>query len=107
MSYWAATVLTSIVKVIPLFGSSLFKFVVGGFSVTKVTLVRVFSAHVVLAFVIIGLRVVHLAYLHKRGSNKPLFSSQGYGDYVLFRGFYVLKDGLVLSCLMFFMVFFM
>nr|AMB20936.1 cytochrome b [Echinostoma paraensei] len=101
MSYWAATVLTSILNSIPLVGSYLYKFVVGGFSVTNVTLVRVFSAHVCLAFVILGLSVVHLFYLHKSGSNNPLFVSEGYGDVVLFHSFFTNKDGFVLMLLLF------
>lgn len=96
MSYWAATVLTSILKGIPVVGSSLFKFIVGGFSVTKVTLVRVFSAHVCLAFVIIGLSVIHLYYLHKKGSKNPLFVRGGYRDVVLFHSYFTKKDGFIL-----------
>uniref|UniRef100_A0A183B4I8 Cytochrome b n=1 Tax=Echinostoma caproni TaxID=27848 RepID=A0A183B4I8_9TREM len=101
MSYWAATVLTSILNSIPLVGGYLYKFVVGGFSVTNVTLVRVFSAHVCLAFVILGLSVVHLFYLHKSGSKNPLFVSGGYGDVVLFHSFFTNKDGFVLMVLLF------
>lgn len=101
MSYWAATVLTSVLKVIPFLGPLLYKFVVGGFSVTNITLVRVFSAHVCLAFVILGVRVLHLYYLHDRGSNNPLFRGSGYGDFVSFHGFYSLKDGLVFFFLLF------
>nr|YP_010231368.1 cytochrome b [Apharyngostrigea pipientis]QSV37698.1 cytochrome b [Apharyngostrigea pipientis] len=101
MSYWAATVLTSILNSIPYFGPSLYKFVVGGFSVTNVTLVRVFSAHVCLAFLILGLSVVHLFYLHLGGSNNPLFISGGYSDVVLFHSYYTSKDGYVLVALLF------
>nr|AKG49765.1 cytochrome b [Ogmocotyle sp. JM-2015] len=100
MSYWAATVLTSIVNSVPFIGASLYSFIVGGFSVTNVTLVRVFSAHVCLAFVIIGLSVVHLFYLHKSGSNNPLFVSSGYSDVVLFHSFFTAKDGFVLVVLL-------
>lgn len=96
MSYWAATVLTSILKVVPLFGSFLFKFVVGGYSVTGVTLTRVFSLHVCLAFVVLGLSFLHLWYLHDGGSKTPLFVSGGYGDFVFFHRFYGVKDGLVM-----------
>nr|YP_010704123.1 cytochrome b [Plagiorchis elegans]WCO87333.1 cytochrome b [Plagiorchis elegans] len=99
MSYWAATVLTSILNSIPVIGTSLFKFIVGGFSVTNVTLVRVFSAHVCLAFVIIGLSVIHLFYLHKNGSNNPLFVSGGYSDIVLFHSYFTNKDGFILVLL--------
>lgn len=95
MSYWAATVLTSILNRIPLIGGVLYKFVVGGFSVTNVTLVRVLSAHICLAFVIIGLSVIHLFYLHKSGSNNPLAVAGGYSDVVWFHKFFTLKDGFV------------
>lgn len=92
--------MTSILNRIPYFGPSLYKFVVGGFSVTNTTLVRVFSAHVCLAFVILGLAVVHLFYLHLRGSNNPLFVSGGYSDVVLFHRYYTSKDGFVLVLLL-------
>lgn len=105
MSYWAATVLTSIIGVVPLVGPVLYKFVVGGFSVTRVTLVRIFSAHVCLAFLILGLSILHLFYLHKGGSKNPLFRGGGYGDFVMFHRFYVLKDGFVLF--FFFSLFFL
>lgn len=67
---------------------------------TNATLVRVFSAHVCLAFVIVGFRVIHLFYLHKGGSNKPLFVSGGYSDVVMFHRFFTNKDGLVLLSLL-------
>nr|YP_009240943.1 cytochrome b [Brachycladium goliath]ALN38356.1 cytochrome b [Brachycladium goliath] len=102
MSYWAATVLTSILNSVPLVGGSLYEFIVGGFGVTNVTLVRVFSAHVCLAFVIVGLSVVHLFYLHKGGSNNPLFVKSGYSDVVSFHSFFTQKDGFVLMVLLLF-----
>lgn len=101
MSYWAATVLTSILNRIPIIGGRLYTFIVGGFGVTNTTLVRVFSAHVCLAFVIVGFRVIHLFYLHKSGSNNPLFVRGGYRDVVLFHRFFTNKDGLVLMVLLF------
>nr|YP_009829428.1 cytochrome b [Enterogyrus malmbergi]QJD07090.1 cytochrome b [Enterogyrus malmbergi] len=99
MSYWAATVLTSIVQSVPFIGMKLYEFIVGGFSVTNVTLVRVFAAHVVLAFVIIGLSLLHLFYLHKVGSNNSLFVSNGYSDAVHFHSYYTSKDAFCLLVL--------
>lgn len=99
MSYWAATVLTSVLNRIPVIGGSLYVFVVGGFGVTKVTLVRVFSAHVCLAFVIAGLTVFHFFYLHQVGSNSPLLVSPAYGDVVYFHPLFTLKDGFVMCLL--------
>lgn len=81
-------------------GPVLYKYVVGGFGVTNVTLVRVFSAHVCLAFVIAGLAVVHLFYLHKKGSKNPLFAPAGYSDVVLFHSYFTFKDSFVLIFLL-------
>nr|QWV61011.1 cytochrome b [Euryhaliotrema johni] len=92
MSYWAATVLTSVVQSVPFVGEKMYNFIVGGFSVTNVTLVRVFAAHVVLAFVVIGFSLIHLFYLHKKGSNNSLFLINGYSDCVHFHGYYSNKD---------------
>lgn len=91
----------------PFIGRRLYRFIVGGFSVTNVTLVRVFSAHVCLAFIIIGLSVVHLFYLHASGSNNPLYVRGGYRDVVLFHRFFTVKDGLVLFSLLRVACFFM
>lgn len=100
MSYWAATVITSILQRVPVFGGVLYKFIVGGFSVTNVTLVRVFSAHVCLAFIIVGFSVIHLFYLHLGGSKNPLKIPGGYRDVVSFHSFFTNKDGLVLFFLL-------
>nr|YP_011003936.1 cytochrome b [Dactylogyrus simplex]WPS93114.1 cytochrome b [Dactylogyrus simplex] len=99
MSYWAATVLTSVVQSVPLVGNKLYSYIVGGFSVTNVTLMRVFAAHVVVAFVIIGLALVHLFYLHKTGSNNSLFMQNGYTDIVHFHSYYSNKDAFCLLVL--------
>lgn len=105
MSYWAATVITSVLQRIPFFGGPVYKFIVGGFSVTNVTLVRVFSAHVCLAFIIVGLSVIHLFYLHRGGSKNPLNAPSGYRDVVSFHRFLTSKDGyivlFVFSCCVF------
>nr|UDU84930.1 cytochrome b [Haematoloechus sp. CW13H] len=100
MSYWAATVLTSILNNVPLIGANLYCFVVGGFGVSNVTLVRVFSAHVCLAFVIIGLSFIHLFYLHRGGSNNPLFIGGGYSDIVTFHSYFTIKDGFAIMVML-------
>nr|YP_010939816.1 cytochrome b [Megalobenedenia derzhavini]WLG31379.1 cytochrome b [Megalobenedenia derzhavini] len=92
MSYWAATVLTSVVQSVPLVGGKLYNFIVGGFSVTNTTLMRVFAAHVVVAFLIVGLSMLHLFYLHSVGSNNTLFAPSGYTDSVHFHSYYTNKD---------------
>ncbi|MGL4867996.1 MAG: cytochrome b N-terminal domain-containing protein [Cetobacterium sp.] len=99
--------LTAIAQRVPIVGTSIYKYLVGGFSVTNSTLVRVFSAHVCLGFVILGLMVLHLFYLHKSGSNNPLFSAFGYGDVVYFHSYFTVKDFFLLMVMLFCILFFL
>lgn len=105
MSYWAATVLSSIIQSFPVFGGILYKYIVGGFSVTGVTLIRVFSVHVILGFIILGLMVLHLYYLHSSGRKNPLFSNSSYSDIVYFHSYFSVKDFFCLCLIMFIMLF--
>lgn len=92
MSYWAATVLTSIAKSLPVFGPVLYRYIVGGFSIRGITLIRVLSVHICLGFVILGFMILHLFYLHKSGSNNPLFSNSSFSDLVFFHSYFRIKD---------------
>lgn len=91
MSYWAATVLTSIIESIPFVGPIVYRFIVGGFFVRGDTLIRMFSLHICIGFLLIGLMVVHLIYLHMVGSNNPL-GIISFGDIVFFHSYYTVKD---------------
>nr|AJP00022.1 cytochrome b [Raillietina tetragona] len=94
MSYWAATVLTSIINSVPIIGEVLFMYIVGGFSVNNDTLVRMFSVHVCLGFVILGLILLHLFYLHAVGSNNPL-CLLSFSDIIFFHCYFTVKDFMV------------
>jgi len=72
MSFWGATVITSLVTAVPIVGQSIVDWLWGGFTVNNATLNRFFSLHFLLPFVIAGLTLLHLALLHKDGSNNPL-----------------------------------
>nr|BAP10827.1 cytochrome b [Taenia sp. MPM<JPN>:20922] len=105
MSYWAATVLTSIVDSLPIFGSVVYKYVVGGFSVSGVTLIRVLSVHICLGFIILGLMLVHMFYLHKGGSSNPLFSFSYLSDVIYFHSYFTVKDFVLFMMVTTFVVF--
>lgn len=69
---WGATVITNLVRVIPLVGDSVVTIVWGGQSVDNPTLNRFFRLHQLLPFVLGGLALVHLGYVHEEGRNNPL-----------------------------------
>jgi ubiquinol-cytochrome c reductase cytochrome b subunit len=91
MSFWGATVITSLASAIPLVGDSIVTWLWGGFSVDNATLNRFFSLHYLLPFIIVGASVVHLAALHQYGSNNPLGTNTAVDKVGLYPYFYV-KD---------------
>jgi ubiquinol-cytochrome c reductase cytochrome b subunit len=91
MSFWGATVITSLVTAVPLIGQSLVEWLWGGFIVDNATLNRFFSLHFFLPFIIAGVSLLHLALLHKDGSNNPLGISST-SDKIPFYPYFVIKD---------------
>lgn len=91
MSFWGATVITSLASAIPLVGDSIVTWLWGGFSVDNATLNRFFSLHYLLPFVIAGASIVHIAALHQYGSNNPLGTNSSVDKIGLYPYFYV-KD---------------
>ena len=91
MSFWGATVITSLVSAIPIIGQSIVDWLWGGFTVNNATLNRFFSLHFLLPFLIAGVTILHLALLHKDGSNNPLGIDSGV-DKVSFYPYFAVKD---------------
>ncbi len=91
MSFWGATVITSLASAIPLVGDSIVTWLWGGFSVDNATLNRFYSLHYLLPFIIAGASVVHIAALHQYGSNNPLGTNSAVDKLGLYPYFYV-KD---------------
>lgn len=91
MSFWAATVITNLFSAIPLVGPSIVEWLWGGFSIGSPTLNRFFSLHFLLPFAIAAMVGVHLAFLHKNGSNNPLTVDSS-NDSIPFYPFFVIKD---------------
>jgi quinol-cytochrome oxidoreductase complex cytochrome b subunit len=91
MSYWGATVITSLASAIPFVGGAIVEWLWGGFSVDNATLNRFFSLHYLLPFMIAGLSLVHISLLHTTGSNNPLGINTNV-DTVSFYPYYTSKD---------------
>uniref|UniRef100_UPI0031F3FAF1 cytochrome b n=1 Tax=Zygnema cf. cylindricum TaxID=3142258 RepID=UPI0031F3FAF1 len=91
MSFWGATVITSLASAIPVVGDSIVTWLWGGFSVDNATLNRFFSLHYLLPFLIAGVSILHLAALHQYGSNNPLGINASV-DKIAFYPYFYVKD---------------
>nr|YP_003331189.1 cytochrome b [Rotaria rotatoria]ACT21458.1 cytochrome b [Rotaria rotatoria] len=103
MSFWAATVITNLIYVIPYVGGTVLEWVWGGFSVGAPTLSRFFILHYIFPFVILVLSLVHLLFLHVNGSSNSL-GVTSINDKVEFHWFYMLKDLVSFMILMLFFI---
>lgn len=71
MSFWAATVITNFVTILP--GSDyILEWFWGGYAIDSPTLHRIFSLHYLFPFILAAATGVHLAFLHNNGSTNPL-----------------------------------
>lgn len=91
MSFWGATVITSLASAIPLVGDNIVTWLWGGFSVDNATLNRFYSLHYLLPFIIAGASLVHIAALHQYGSNNPLGTNSSV-DKIAFYPYFYVKD---------------
>lgn len=106
MSFWAATVITNLIYVVPYVGGSVLEWVWGGFSVGGATLSRFFILHYIFPFVILVLSLIHLLFLHINGRRNAL-GVTSINDKIEFHWFYMLKDLVSFIILMFFFALFM
>jgi ubiquinol-cytochrome c reductase cytochrome b subunit len=106
MSFWGATVISGLFTAIPLVGNTIHTWLLGGFSVANPTLNRFFVLHFLLPFLLVGLALIHLIALHKKGSNNPtgLEVKSIEKDTIPFHPYYTYKDLLGFSA--FFLIFF-
>jgi len=93
MSFWGATVITSIFSAIPLVGDAIMQLLRGGFAVDNPTLNRFFSLHYLLPFIIAAVVVLHIWALHVPGNNNPTgVDVKDERDTVPFHPYYTMKD---------------
>jgi len=91
MSFWGATVITNLASALPYVGGDIVTWLWGGFAVDNATLTRFFALHFLLPFVVAGLRITHLLFLHQTGSNNPLGFTRNF-DKVPFHPYFSSKD---------------
>ncbi|MEM9421281.1 MAG: cytochrome b/b6 [Pseudomonadota bacterium] len=94
MSYWGATVITSLASAVPMVGDPIKTLLWGGFSVDNPTLNRFFALHYLLPFLIAGLVILHIWALHVPGNNNPSgIEPKSNKDTLPFHPYYTVKDG--------------
>nr|ADB82669.1 cytochrome b [Uta stansburiana]ADB82711.1 cytochrome b [Uta stansburiana]ADB82712.1 cytochrome b [Uta stansburiana]ADB82713.1 cytochrome b [Uta stansburiana] len=91
MSFWGATVITNLLSAVPYIGTTLVEWIWGGFSVDNATLTRFFTFHFLLPFIIIGVSMIHLLFLHETGSNNPTGLASN-TDKIPFHPYFSYKD---------------
>lgn len=102
MSFWGATVITSLVSALPFVGFFLVFWIWGGFSVSSPTLIRFFAIHYLLPFILFLLIILHFAYLHNKGSSNPSFIASTINKiYQFLYPYFVIKDILGFSVILF------
>nr|QYJ56384.1 cytochrome b [Sacculina sp. 'Beibu Gulf'] len=91
MSFWGATVITSLITALPYLGDTMVNWIWGGYSVGGATLTRFFSLHFILPFILFFLVLLHIIILHDMGSNNPLgFNNKT--DKIRFHPYFMYKD---------------
>jgi ubiquinol-cytochrome c reductase cytochrome b/c1 subunit len=104
MSFWGATVITTMFSAIPVVGETIVHWLWGGFSVDNPTLNRFYALHYLLPFVIVGVVVLHIWALHQFGSNNPTgIDVKTPQDTIPFHPYYTVKDAFGFG--VFFMIF--
>ena len=91
ISFWGATVITNLLSAIPYIGDIVVQWLWGGFAVDNATLNRFFSFHFLIPFIIIGVVIIHLLFLHQTGSNNPLGLKRD-SDKIPFHPYFTIKD---------------
>nr|QLD97127.1 cytochrome b [Dermacentor rhinocerinus]QLD97140.1 cytochrome b [Dermacentor rhinocerinus] len=102
MSFWGATVITNLISAIPYVGAQMTLWIWGGFSVDNNTLIRFFSLHFILPFILLALMAIHIMLIHEKGSSNPLGVTLNI-DKIPFHPYFTIKD--ILGILIVFLFF--
>lgn len=91
ISYWAVAVITNLFSVVPWVGEALVNWIWGGFSVGNPTLIRFYSLHFLLPFILRFRVILHLTFLHAEGSRNRIGLNRNI-DKVEFHPYFSTKD---------------
>jgi ubiquinol-cytochrome c reductase cytochrome b subunit len=84
-------VITNLLSAIPYIGDIIVQWLWRWFAVNNATLNRFFSFHFLIPFIIIGVVIINLLFLHQTGSNNPLGLKRD-SDKIPFYPYFTIKD---------------
>ena len=97
MSYWGAKVITGFFSAIPVVGTTVQEFLLGGYNVGNATLNRFYSLHYLLPFLTAGIVILHVWALHVTGQTNPTgVEVKSRQDVVAFTPYATVKDALAM-----------
>lgn len=91
ISYWAATVITNLLSVIPYVGTVVVEWLWGGFSIGGPTLTRFYVLHFIAPFILVVLFIIHLIFLHGKLTAGPR-GVKNWDDISWFHPYYTWSD---------------
>nr|QQQ88709.1 cytochrome b [Hyalella sp. n. 1 FZ-2021] len=91
MSFWGASVITNLFSEVPYIGPNIVQFIWGGVAVDSPTVMRFFTFHFLIPFIILALVVVHITLLHLTGSSNPTGVTSSI-DKMVFHSYFSSKD---------------
>lgn len=104
ISFWASVVITSLLRVIPIWGPILVVWIWSGFTVSGATLKFFFVLHFLVPYLVLVVILVHLVFLHDTGRTSKLFCHGDY-DKIRFFPYYWVKDSYNILLWLFFFTF--
>ena len=90
ISLWGATVITNLISILP-YGTSIVEVIWGGYFVSTYTLKLFYSLHFILPFILLVFIIIHMIFLHYKGSSNPLSLGCELVK-IEFSPFFILKD---------------
>ena len=105
MSYWGCMVITSFFTAIPVAGDYILYGLWGGTKISQITLMRIYSLHFLLPFVLLSVSIYHMLLLHVEGSSSPIGIENF--DYLSFYPYFIIKDLFAILFILFTMYLFL
>nr|AXI98777.1 cytochrome b [Pseudoniphargus sp. 2-Canaries] len=91
MSFWGASVITNLFSEVPYIGPDIVRLIWGGVTVEGPTIMRFFTFHFLIPFIILMMVIIHITLLHQTGSSNPLGVSSN-NEKIFFHYYFSMKD---------------